>query len=361
MTSEAAIEDALRSHPTMVVVRDEFGHVVNAMLGDKSGHQRTVATKLTDLYGMANDVLYPRAMSKAGLTPAQREQLVQANWPVHNPVITLLGLTAPGPLMAAIKGAQILDGTLNRFLPIIGDQNHTEMDMLGDAVPDEVNITGILDWSKWASRDNEGSSALSCAVRTSGDQINAASAMAAEPRLIPLSECTKRFSKDLNNMRNMCRDEEDPLAPMWVRSAEIAIRIALILSQSRRDSQIRAQDLAWAIRYVEVHMSRTIVMLRDEIHESVFEAVKADVLRLIAKAAQNGESITLARITALSRKFRGLNNKPAQDGILASLEDAGEIVEVPTRNNKGKRYAPPELGRKLATLGVTDLKEAAEG
>jgi hypothetical protein len=298
-------------------------------------------------------------MSKAGLTPAQREQLVQANWPVHNPVITLLGLTAPGPLMAAIKGAQIVDGTLNRFLPVIGDQNHTEMDMLGDAVPDEVNITGILDWSKWASRDNEGSSLLSCAVRTCGDQINAASAMAAEPRLIPLSECAKRFNKDLNNMRNMCRDEEDPLAPMWVRSAEIAIRIALILSQSRRDSQIRAQDLAWAIRYVEVHMSRTIVLLRDEIHDSEFEAVKADVLRLVAKAAQEGKSITQARITALSRKFKSLNGKPQQDGILASLVDIGEIVEVPTGNNKGKRFAPPELAKKLIALRATDPQEVA--
>jgi len=126
---------------------------------------------------------------------------------------------------------------------------------------------------------------------------------------------------------SMDKYEKHGLGDMFVRSCEIAMRLAMVVSMGmgRKQWGVEAPDAAWAIGYVRYHAQRTVERLMESVSDTDFEAIKKQVYHLILKSGSMG--MTERDISQGSRRFRGIDQRQ-QVNVLNSLKFLGEIEKV---------------------------------
>lgn len=322
-TSDSGVLSGLHARPSHVAIIDEFGKVLEA--ASVKGNVRATSTmrQLMEVWGRCDGTIRPQGYSTVGMKQAEVEKLEART--IRNPALTILALTTPDSFFDTIGSASARDGFLNRFLVVespVGRSAGTHVDAL--PVPEAV--------TEWAAR----------ARGTPLVDPDATPNLAAAPIEVHITAKARAafqaFSEDC--IRLMDQYEDDGLAEMFGRSAEIAMRLALIIAVGCDSAFVDQPHADWAIDYVRHHAVATTERLKASVADSEFAAVKKQVLAaLIENARSNPHKPAMApwQIEKKARLF-ALLDKRGQVNVLESLQYLNKVehVSVPTASGRGK-------------------------
>ena len=321
-SSDSAVQSELCRRPSHVAIIDEFGKLLEAASIKHGARAASTMRALMEVWGRCDGTLRPQAYSTVGMKQADIEKLEARS--VRNPALTLLGLTTPDTFFDTIGSASARDGFLNRFLIVesqIGRQAGRPVDSV--PVPDTVR--------EWAER-------VRGTPLMNPDQTPNLMPAPVIVLIAPLArDMFQTFSEEC--IRLMDQYETDGLAEMFGRSAEIAMRLGLVLAIGCDAPQVDVAHAAWSIEYVRHHAVTTAERLKRSVADSEFEAVKKQVMAaLLERASDRPERPAMApwEIDKKAPLFRRLD-KRGQLNVLESLQYLRRVehVKVPTKSGRG--------------------------
>jgi hypothetical protein len=121
---------------------------------------------------------------------------------------------------------------------------------------------------------------------------------------------------------------------MFGRTKEIAQRIALIVARSRREEQVSATSLEWAIDYATFYSGRAVAALRKSLADGPFEAACKAVFAKIEAAGLRG--CTARDLSENVRAFANLDPRKRQDVLDALVQDRGIACRNMNDGQKGR-------------------------
>lgn len=320
-TSDSGLLSTLGRQPSHIAIVDEFGRVLESASVRGNTRAQTTMRALMEVWGRCGGVIRPAGYSTFGLSKAEAQRTEDRS--VRNPALTLLALTTP-EFWETVGSAAVRDGFLNRFLIVESDIGRQVGEMVQRTAPPEVLAT----WARAMHADTEG--AL-------GQTGNATLEPAAQ--VVQIDQAAQALFRAFaaECIALMDTHEQDGLAEMFGRSAEMAMRIALVCAVARcaEAAQVRVavQDAQWGIDYVRFHSTRTAKRLAQTLFDSEFEGVKLAVMQVIRKARSKGA--TQAEIDRGCRKYRALDDRQ-QKMLLQSLAAVEEAVRVTFQPHSGR-------------------------
>lgn len=317
-TSDSGVLSSLHRQPCHVAVVDEFGKVLEAASIKHSARGASTMRALMEVWGRADGTLRPQGYSTFGMTDMEVDKITAKS--VRNPALTLLAMTTPDTFFDTLGSAAARDGFLNRFLVVESDIGRQP----GKPVVHAPVPQTVIDWAK----DAHASPSIVNA------DINPT--LAPTAKVIPIApEAQSAFGRyEAECIVLMDHYEDRGLAEIFGRTAEISMRLALILAVSRGNQRVTVDDAESSIAYTRHHAVRLADRLQDSVADSEFEALKLQVLACIRKAGPKG--LTERQISQYSRRFRAIDQR-GQLSVLNSLVFTADIqrVEFPPASGRG--------------------------
>lgn len=321
--SEAGLLSCLIQSPTTIAVIDELGKTL-----EEASHPNNILAHgtlryLMEVFGRAGGVLRPTAYSTAGMSSRQSEDLAKRF--VRNPSLTMLGMTTPDPLFAAVGTSWVRDGSLNRMLIVhsdVGRQPARRVQRI-DIPPD------LVGWLQEIRTRNPGGGNLG-AMEVGATEIPT-------PVVVPIEAVSDRlfvtFERD--NVARANDLDKEGLGGMLERCTEIAMRLSLVVTLSLGRDSVGFDAASWAIDYVKVHCERNIEQMRANLADSPFERLVNQIMAFVTKSGARGA--TVRDLQAGCRAFRSAPSRLADDA-LARLVHSEQIqaVEIPTQSGRGR-------------------------
>ncbi|MGL5011813.1 MAG: bifunctional DNA primase/polymerase, partial [Paracoccaceae bacterium] len=310
MSMSALVKHAERS-PLSVCAQDEFGAVLAKIGHPKaSGHEQAISQVLRSLWG-AN---FATVRTPAYATTDSKE--------IKCPSLSLFGPSTSGELYEALKGRDVVNGFLNRFLVIDGGDRVSEVDPAQSlrSVPDTIVAKMHALYRLGQPTGNLNGLCKNTAPDPSPLCIPWHSADAQDAYKALVKQCEARMDGDA--------DAE----PFFVRVAEIALRCATIRACGRStvptlalDDMQWGADLAWqSAERLKSDAERYMV---DPLGAAEFERT---VMKKISQSPR-GE-ITLRKLhRSMQRHFR---NASDMRQATESLARSG-LIKMETRTAVG--------------------------
>jgi hypothetical protein len=132
----------------------------------------------------------------------------------------------------------------------------------------------------------------------------------------------------------MDEHERYGLEAMFGRTKEIAQRLALIVARSRREEQVSATSLEWAIDYATFYSGRAVAALRKSLADGPFEAACKAVFAKIEAAGLRG--CTASELSENVRSFANLEPRKRQEVLDALVQDKGIACRNVNEGQKGR-------------------------
>lgn len=338
-SSDTAVHDALFIQPRQVVVIDELAHILNQSKGRSGGLVATSIRQLMEVWGRCHGKLSPPAFSHTGRTG--KEVTEQQSRVVYNPALSFVAMSTIESFFKAIGSDGVENGFLNRFLLCVSDvepqgvfRQMMAKRHLNKEVPQEVSqwVAGIDQWYLSAVGEVAG-------VQAAGLKSATVVLDYADDGL----ELMERFD-GTENVLSRLELKKDGMAEMFNRRAEMAAKIALIVSMSLGERQISKESVTWAINYVKRHSENAIHAIKGNIHDSAFEGITQQVYQCLIKAGMLG--MTRREIAKASRRFRSLDLQ-GQDRVLEWVANLMGVVATERVGTNGKKtlvYVAAALG-----------------
>lgn len=336
-TSDSGVLSSLHRQPAHVAVVDEFGKVLEAASIKHSARGASTMRALMEVWGRADGTLRPQGYSTFGMTDMEVDKITAKA--VRNPALTLLAMTTPDTFFDTLGSAAARDGFLNRFLVVESDIGRQP----GRPVASLPVPQTIIDWAKDA---HAGTGLVDADINPT---------LAPTAKVIPIApEAQSAFGRyEAECIGLMDRYEDRGLSEIFGRTAEISMRLALILALSRGNQRVTVDDAEWAIAYTRHHAVRLADRLQDSVADSEFEALKLQVLACVRQAGPRG--VTERELNKVSRKFRAVDQRQ-QLNVLNSLAFAADIqrIEFPPASGRGS-------ARRAWVLAPTDADTTVPG
>lgn len=335
-TSDSGVLSALLAQPSHFCCVDEFGKVLESASVKHSARVMSALRQIMEVWARCDGVSRPQGYSTFGLSDQDAQKLTERT--VRNPALTLLAMTTPESFFEAVGSAAARDGFLNRFLIMespIGRQ--------AGRVPD--NVVFPADVRAWAEECHR------MAVGNLGQVVAESASVAPEPRLMGFSpQAEKLFRAFESDLLRLADDaEQHGMAEMYSRTAEIAMRVSMIVARGAGAMTISGESAQWAIEYVGQSSRRFVERLIGSVYDSEFEAAKKQVRAALVRAADRGMAVS--DIDRACRRFRCLD-KRGQINVLESLAHVGQAAPAKKVGANGREY--------LIWVAVSDSQEAPE-
>jgi hypothetical protein len=327
-SSESAGFSMLESKPTHITVQDEFGKLLQAARGDRTGHARSTVRFLLEAWGRAGGTMRGAAYSTAGMQDQQAEAI--NGRVVHNPSVTLVGLSTPSTFGAGLTRDAVDDGFLNRLVVSVCDGEREPMKFRPYTPPPPA----LVNWCQ--------------AMRSAGAQpgnlmdIETPAALKPSPTVIKLGRGVPELFFGEGAFESECLDlmnkhERDELSELFGRTNEIGLRMSLIVALSCNSATVEVQHARWAIEYARFCSMQMLTLVQEHLHEGGFDAAWKDVARLVAQAGSRG--YTRRELVQRSRSLRKLAevNPVLQDKLLSRMTDDGVIQPVESSGVRGRK------------------------
>ncbi len=271
----------------------EVGHYVANITSKNSGsYQKEIGTLIIELSTQADITYYG---NQYGNEKANPQSIIQ------QPSLSILGSSVPERMQAAVTGGEVIDGFLNRWLAFQVTSRPQIPKTVKEATPPEELVEKIKQWldDNPTNTDNYG---------------------APHPKLMQFTrEAFDDLMKYKEAMRAMLDSVPYPINQLYVRSAEHAEKIAMILSDS---NDIGIPELNKAIEIV-TQSNRVLAEFCRGISDSPHDAMVHKVLELIKKAQSITGNGSLSK-RDLHRAARWIEPKKLAD-IIYQLIEAEEI------------------------------------
>ena len=319
--SEAGVVSCLLQTPACIAIVDEFGKTL-----EESSHPNNIIAHgtmryLIEVFGRAGGVLRPTAYSTAGMSSKQAEELAQRF--VRNPALTLLGMTTPDPLFAAVGSGWVRDGSLNRLLTVHSDIGRQPARHVTPIEPPPV----VIQWLQEMRTRATGTGNLA--------GIDVGATLSPTPIVVPLEQSARALFEafEQDNIKRANALDQEGLGGMLERCTEIAMRVSLIVSLSMNASTVTADAASWAIDYVHVHSERNLDQLRMNLADSPFERLTNQILAYITTRGERGA--TVGELQSGCRAYRSAPSRMAEEAI-ARLVHADFIRVDDTKSGRGR-------------------------
>jgi hypothetical protein len=329
-TSDGAIFSALLAQPAHIAIIDELGELLRNAQAEGNYAKRQALTLLMEVWGRAGGTLRPQGYSTMTLSAEQAREFRERT--IERPGLALLGMTTPDSFYESLDEHAIRGGFLNRLLPLETHIGRQEFN--ADLAPATVPEYAVA----W----------LQAVRQPCGGNLEQVDAAGVSPtaRTVPIEPVAisawRAYSGDC--IRAMDKLDAEGLAEIEGRSAEKAMRLALILavSDSVEAPLIRASHIEWARDLVKFSTGQVLAAARRRMHASRFGKDVEEVGRLIDMAANTGR--TLRELSQSSRAWRGLTPQQ-QDSVIEALIRAGRVRWSETKGARGRpRKALISLG-----------------
>ncbi len=310
IASGAGLLTALHRQPSILFQIDEFGMFLSAAADRKRSprHITEILDNMTELYTAASGVfLGAEYANRDGSN--ERRDIVQ-------PCLCVYGTTTPLHFWGALQGANVVDGSLARFIILPSDEDYPDENRRAGLRRSPPQLIEVL------QRLSEGADPTSgnLASRTSGPET------AVDLMTVPMDDDAQaRFDALGDEITLELRASAGTFhTPILARIAENAAKVALVLAVGRDAAQpvIRLEDALWAIDFVQHFARRTIDAVERHVADSETEAHLKRVREIIRRAGAAG--ITKSELTRASQWLRARD----RDDILLTLVESGDVITV---------------------------------
>ena len=304
VTSDSAVEYALRREPRFAMLIDEAGHFFSSVTDAKASGSPLHALKpaLLELWSCAGG----RWKGKQRVPKGDKEAEPAV---IDNPHVCLFGMTQPQIFFDSVSKTDLRDGWLARNLFFISRTRPKPRFMPEAGIPSCVRAE-VLTWKD-----------APASVRT-----------------VPCEEAARATFEAFNDeiFRKMVKADKsgDETNYLYGKALENARRVALILAVGRDGgrSPISESDAVYACRLVRYLVGDLVRAVKETVAENNDEKAKKRILQIVAESKGGITKSDLTRRTQFIRKsFR--------DEYLDDLVEAGELV-VKFGANGGEVYFP---------------------
>ncbi|PRX29936.1 Protein of unknown function [Meinhardsimonia xiamenensis] len=320
IASGAGLLTALHRQPAILFQLDEFGMFLSAAADRKRSprHVTEILDNMTELYSAASGVfLGAEYANRDGSN--ERRDIVQ-------PCLCVYGTTTPLHFWGALQGANVVDGSLARFIILATEEDYPDENRAARLQPSPPALIEGL------QRIAGGTGGGNLTGRTAGPET------AVEPMTVPMHEDARaRFDTLGDEITAKLRAAAGTFqTPILARIAENAAKVALVLAVGRDAVRpvIRMEDAVWAIEFVRHFARRTIDAVERHVADTETEAHLKRLREIIRKAGAAG--MTKSELTRASQWLRARD----RDDILLTLVESGDIVTVEqeTGGRKAMRF-----------------------
>lgn len=305
-TSKGAVFSALIAKPRHITIVDEFGRYMEASRKSGNSMQMEVNTQLMQSISSADGLMYSQVYSSmtGGKDKASKSEVV------HNPAITLVGITTPSTFWDNMDIAAIKDGFLNRFVIGISDTPRTIRQHKEHVdVPEKI--------SNWVQ-----------AIKDRRSDLDVSSQ---EPQKVVLNitsaadDVQREFQKYCIGIADTY--EARGMAEISGRTNEMAMRIALICALARDPHAefIDDVDMSWGVDYMRARLERVLADIKMKVSGSDYEKEKKEILEALRETGQM--KLKDMYKTPPYSKFKNKDLKDMLDALVAA--ECAEVVDAP--------------------------------
>ncbi|CAK0755060.1 hypothetical protein CCP2SC5_2090001 [Azospirillaceae bacterium] len=318
IASGAGLLSALYRQPALLMQIDEFGMFLQSAADRKRSpkHITDILDNMTELYTSAGGIFLGAEYSNLDGKNERRD--------INQPCLCVYGTTAPIHFWSALQSANVVDGSLARFIII-----HCANDY-----PDENEAAGIR---KTPSALIE---ALNLIASGGGHTpsgnlcgLTSTPVTSVDPMTVKMDADAKNAFRALSrSVTIQLREARDtPFTPILARIAENAAKIALVRAVSHDPVApvIGADDAEWGISFVQWSANRMMAETERCVSDNHTERNHKKVLEIIRSVGSNG--VTKSALILASRFLE----RRQREEILAELMEAG-LVQLEKRSTATK-------------------------
>ncbi len=311
IASGAGLLTALHRQPAMLLQIDEFGMFLEGIADRRRSprHLTEILDNMTELFTSAGGVFLGAEYANRDGKNERRD--------INQPCLCVYGTTAPTRFWNALQSANVVDGSLARFIVIASSNEY----------PDENEAAGIRTAPPALVRRLQ--LIAQGGGRTGGGNLaglTAGPATAVVPMIVPMDDRARAAFRDLSHhITDRLREARGTsFTPILARIGENAAKVALIraVSIDPVEPMIRCDDADWAIRFVGTCADRTMADVDRRVADNDIERNHKRLLEIVRSTGSAGltKSELIRRSQFLDRRQR--------DEVIAALVEAGMIEPV---------------------------------
>lgn len=330
IASGSGLLTAVHRQPAILFQIDEFGMFLAAAADRRKSprHITDILDNMTELYTAAGGIFL-------GAEYANRDGQNDRK-DINQPCVCVYGTTTPLHFWGALQGANVVDGSLARFIVLPTEDDYPEENTAtGQRLPPHSLVAGLA------------SVAAGGAGHARGNLVGKTVGMetALNPVVVPMQDEARDIFHGLSQSitADLRRAKGSTFTPILARIAENAQKIALVVSVGRNPAtpRISVEDAIWSIDFVRHFAVRTMLDVDRHVADNETDRNHKRVREIIRKAGKAGLTLT-----DVVRKTQYLE-KRKRDEILTALIEARQIktTQRPSTTKSARVYRSLELTR----------------
>jgi hypothetical protein len=308
IASGAGLLTALHRQPAILFQIDEFGMFLSAAADRRRSprHITEILDNMTELYTSAGGIFLGAEYANRDGTNERRD--------INQPCLCVYGTTTPLHFWGALQGANVVDGSLARFLILPSDEDYPDENIavgIRQAPPALIQGLQLIAAGGGGKKGN-----LSGKTADQNTAVN--------PMIVPMTEEARaRFRQlSIELTEELRAAAGTAFTAILARIGENALKLALIVAVGRDpvrpEIEITAAD--WAISFVRHYAQRTMEAVERHVADTETEAHLKRVKEIIRVSGAKG--ITKSEITRASQWLKSRD----RDEILLTLIEGGDIT-----------------------------------
>ena len=318
IASGAGLLTALHRQPAILFQIDEFGMFLAAAADRRRSprHITEILDNMTELYTAAGGVFLGAEYANRDGSNERRD--------INQPCLSVYGTTTPLHFCGALQGANVVDGSLARFLILPSDEDYPDENIaVGMRQADPALIAGLQSVACGAGHQKGNLAGKTADQNTAVNQT-----------IVPMTEEARaRFRLLSAELTGELRAASGTaFTAILARIGENALKLALIVAVGRYPTN-PAIDLSaadWAIDFVRHYARRTIAAVERHVADTETEAHLKRLKEVIRAAGSSG--ITKSEVTRASQWLKSRD----RNEILETLIESGDIT-TGMRDTGGRR------------------------
>lgn len=288
--SMPSVINFIKREPLSVCAMDEFGAFLKRVNNKRaSGFEGAVSSILRQAWGCS---FTPMNTPEWAQTPSQK---------IESPAMSIYGVSTVKEFYDSLEGADVVNGILNRFLIIETSKRPDQRAPLKPA----NKVPPIF------------SQKINQIYARLGGAMNKQSIVKPEPIYLDISPEAEKIRMDFVNKLNRQGDKNEDMEALFARTAEIAIRLATIVTIGQDVDCIEADVMTWARDFAEWSGQKLASSAGLYIADSETQAMANEVKRTIKRLANGHKQVKhSAIIQALKYKYKSRDLKDVMDQMV---------------------------------------------
>ena len=308
VTSASAIEKELRKKPTMLMLWDEFGEVMQSVNAGGSGNWTATIRKLMlEVFSKATSVW-------RGKEHASKETVAE---PIYAPSLSIMGMSTPTTFYGGLSESNLTDGFIARLIFVSPKKRPTRSNSKDDGLTTPAELLRAVadaeDKFKWPDGFN-----VKGSWRISGSR----------PMFFKVPWANSQAEEDwlaIEDWQDSEIERDESRDGIVGRTAEHVVKLATLRALSRDPASpaVSVEDIDWGRALVMASIDAVDSGILQHMSGSQFEAVcKAIVTAL---RAGGGE---MFRAELVRRRGVSKADQRMFDGAILRLQESGDIEKT---------------------------------